>query len=60
MLAVEQAPGYTMKQASMIIGCHEKVIYQLAKDQKIDTYFGLDNRMMVTREEVYHYLRNRK
>lgn len=59
MLAVEEHQvGYTMRSASKIIGCHEKRIYQLVKERRLATYTGLDGRMMVSREELYHYLRN--
>lgn len=62
MLAVEQyQAGFTMKQASKIIGCHEKFIYQLVKDGRLDSYTSpLDGKMMVSKEQLYHYLRTNR
>lgn len=59
MLAVETLQtGFTMKAASQIIGVHEKTVYAFAKQGRIETYTGVDGRMMVTREELYHFIRN--
>jgi hypothetical protein len=60
MLAIEnEQVGYTMRQASMLVPCHPKRIYQIVKDGNLQTYAGVDGRMMVSREELYHYLRNK-
>lgn len=61
MLAVENKPaGYTMRQAAILMGVHEKRIYQLVKEHRINSYTGVDGKMMVTKEEIYHYIRNNR
>ncbi len=61
MLAIEkEQTGFTMGQASILIGCHRQRIYAIVQEGNLSTYSGLDGRMMVSKEEVYHYLRNKR
>lgn len=52
--------GYTLPSASRIIGCHEKQIYRLVKDGRLEAYVGTDGRLMVSKEELYSYLKKRE
>ncbi len=49
--------GYTLPAAARIIGCHEKQIYRLVKSRRLDAYVGGDGRLMVSKEELYSYLK---
>ncbi len=49
--------GYTLPAASRIIGCHEKQVYRLVKNRRLDAYVGGDGRLMVSKEELYSYLK---
>lgn len=49
--------GYTATSASRILNLHDKSIFRLFKTGKLDFYIGLDGRMMVSKEELYRYLR---
>jgi hypothetical protein len=49
--------GYTMHQAAIIIGCTPKAIYPKVHQGQITPYLGIDGVFMISREEVYAYLR---
>ena len=51
--------GYTLPAAAKVIGCHEKHMYKLVKTGKLEGYVDSTGRMMVSREELYSYLRNK-
>ncbi len=50
-------PGWTLPEAAKLLGIHEKSIYRLVKQNKIQAFLGLDNRLRISREELYYYLR---
>lgn len=50
-------PGWTLPEAAKLLGIHEKSIYRLVKQDKIQAFLGLDNRLRISREELYYYLR---
>ncbi len=52
--------GYTLRSAARIIGCHEKQIYRLVKAGRLEAYFGNDGRLMVSKEELYSYLKQKE
>ena len=52
--------GYTLPTAARIIGIHDKSIYRLVREGKIDFYLDLTERMMISREELWRYLRERE
>ena len=49
--------GYTLPTAARIIGCHEKHIYRLVRSNKLAAYVDLIGRLMVSKEELYSYLK---
>ncbi len=49
--------GYTLRSAARIIGCHEKHIYRLVKSRRLQAYVGGDGRLMVSKEELYSYIK---
>lgn len=51
--------GFALSEAAKIIGCHKKHIYKMVKRGELETFVGLDNRMKVSREELYSYLKSR-
>ena len=52
--------GYTLPEAAKIIGCHDKHIYRIVGRGDLDTFVGLDNRLRVSKEELYSYLKQRE
>jgi excisionase family DNA binding protein len=53
-------PGWTLPEAAKLIGCHEKSIYRLVKQDKIQAFLGLDNRLRISKEELHYYLRRQE
>ncbi len=51
--------GYTLPAAAKVIGCHEKHIYKLVRSGKLGAYVDATGRLMISREELYSYLRNK-
>lgn len=52
--------GFTLPEASKIIGCHPKHIYKIVNRGELQTFLGLDNRLKISKEELYFYLRSRE
>lgn len=61
MLELRNMPevGYTLPTAAKIIGIHEKSIYRLVHQGQLDYYLDYTDRMMVTKEEVYRYMKKK-
>jgi hypothetical protein len=51
--------GYTLPAAARVIGCHPKHIYKLVNTGELRPYLGLDGRLMLSRDEIYSYLRRK-
>jgi len=51
--------GYTLPTAARLIGCHPKHIYRIAKRGDLTTFFDASGRLMVSREEVYVYMKRK-
>ena len=49
--------GFTLPTAARNIGCHEKHIYRLVRSNKLASYVGMIGRLMVSKEELYSYLK---
>ncbi len=49
--------GYTLPTAAKIIGIHEKSIYRLVKQGKLQPVLDASGRLMISREESYAYLK---
>ena len=45
--------------AARLIGCHPKHIYRIAKRGDHTTFFDASGRLMVSREEVYVYMKRK-
>jgi excisionase family DNA binding protein len=54
------AVGYTLPEAAKIIGIHDKSIYRLVKQQKMQAFLGLDGRLRISKEELHYYLRRQE
>jgi len=52
--------GYTLPEAAKILGVHDKSIYRLVNQRKIQAFLGLDNRLRISREELHYYLRRQE
>jgi excisionase family DNA binding protein len=52
--------GYTLPTAARIIGIHEKSIYRLVKQGKLLPFLDTSGRLMISREEVYSYLKRKE
>ena len=52
--------GYTLPTAAKVIGIHEKSIYRLVKQGKLQPFLDARGRLMVSREEVYSYLKRKE
>lgn len=51
--------GYTLPTAARLIGCHPKHIYRIAKRGDLTTFLDASGRLMVSREEVYAYMKRK-
>ena len=51
--------GFTLLEASKIVGCHPKHIYKIVKRGDLQPFLGLDNRLRISKEELYSYLKER-
>ena len=52
--------GYTLPTPARIIGgIHEKSVYRLVKTGKLEAYVDATGRLMISKEELYSYIRNR-
>ncbi len=49
--------GYTLRQAAEIIGYRRQSVYRLVEQNKLESYVGTDGRLMITREEIYRFLK---
>ena len=52
--------GYSLHSAAKIIGCHPKHIYKIVERGELQPFLGLDGRLMLTREELYAYLKQKE
>ncbi len=52
--------GYTLPTAARLIGCHRKHIYRIVKRGDLTTFVDASGRMMVSKEEVYAYIRRKE
>jgi len=60
MQTIEIPPvGLTCSAASKVIGCSEKHIYKLLKSRRLEAFVDSTGRLMISKEELYSYLRNR-
>jgi hypothetical protein len=53
------ASGYTLPTAARLIGCHPKSIYRIARRGDLTTFVDASGRLMVSREEVYAYMKRK-
>ncbi len=53
-------PGWTLPEAAKLLGIHEKSIYRLVKQDKIQAVLGLDNRLRISKEELHYYIRRQE
>jgi excisionase family DNA binding protein len=53
-------PGFTLPEAAKILGIHDKSIYRLVNQQKMQAFLGLDNRLRISKEELHYYLRRQE
>ena len=60
MQTIDAPVGYSLPEAAKIIGCHDKHIYRIVARGDLDTFVGLDNRLRVSKEELYSYLKQRE
>ncbi len=51
--------GFTLPESAKIIGCHPKHIYKIVSRGDLRPFLGLDNRLRISREELYFYIRRR-
>ncbi len=60
MIGALPEAGFTLPEASKIIGCHPKHIYKIVSRGDLRPFLGLDSRLRLSREELYLYLRSRE
>ena len=60
MISALPEVGYTLPEASKIIGCHPKHIYKIVNRGELQPFLGLDNRLRISKEELHYYLRRRE
>jgi hypothetical protein len=60
MIGTLPEAGFTLPEASKIIGCHPKHIYKIVSRGQLQTFLGLDNRLRISKEELHYYLRRRE
>ena len=60
MISTLPEAGYTLPEAANIIGCHPKHIYKIVNRSELRSFLGLDNRLRISREEVYSYLKRKE
>jgi excisionase family DNA binding protein len=60
MISTLPEVGYTLPTAAKIIGVHKKSIYRLVKQGKLQPFLDASGRLMVSREEVYAYLKRKE
>jgi excisionase family DNA binding protein len=53
-------PGFTLPEAAKILGIHDKSIYRLVNQQKMQAFLGLGNRLRISKEELHYYLRRQE
>ncbi len=49
--------GYTLRQVADIIGYRRQSVYRLVDQGKLESYVGSDGRLMISRESIYHFLK---
>lgn len=59
MIKALPVAGYTLPTVARLIGCHPKSIYRIAKRGDFETFVDASGRLMVTREELYSYIKER-
>jgi hypothetical protein len=59
MIKALPVAGYTLPTAARLIGCHPKSIYRIAKRGDLETFVDASGRLMVSREEVYAYVKRK-
>ncbi len=61
MLELRNMPreGYRLAVAAKLIDCHPKSIYRMAHQGTIEYFIDDAGAMMVTKEAVYRYLKNK-
>jgi predicted site-specific integrase-resolvase len=52
--------GYTLATASKLIGCHPKSIYRIVQRGDLTAFVDASGRMMVSREELYSYIKRKE
>ena len=60
MLGELPQTGYTLPTAAKLIGCHPKHIYRIVKRGDLTTFVDASGRLMVSREEVYSYIKRKE
>jgi len=59
-MQLQVEPGFRLPEAAKILGIHDRSIYRLVNQQRMQTFLGLDSRLRISREELYYYLRRRE
>ena len=60
MISTLPEAGYTLPEAAKIIGCHPKHVYKIVNRGDLQPFLGLDNRLRISREELYSYLKEKE
>lgn len=53
-------PGYSMRSAARLLGFHDKTVYRIAKEGRLDTFYGVDGKLQISREELYRFIKDSK
>jgi excisionase family DNA binding protein len=59
-MQLQLEPGFTLPEAAKILGIHDKSIYRLVNQQRIQAFVGLDSRLRISKEELHYYLRRQE
>lgn len=51
--------GFTLRQAAEIIGYRRQSVYRLVDQNKLESYVGADGRLMISKEEIYRFLKHK-
>ncbi len=57
MIKALPVAGYTLPTAARLIGCHPKSVYRIVKRGDLETFVDASGRLMVTRDELYSYIK---
>lgn len=60
MIKALPVAGYTLPTAARLIGCHPKSIYKIVQRGDLGTFVDASGRMMVSKEEVYSYIKRKE